>query len=254
MKIVAIIQARMGSKRLPGKVLADIAGLPMIARVLQRVSCVRDLTQIIIATSTSAADDILVEWLEKHYSGYKIFRGSENDVLDRYYQCAKFYKVDLIVRITADDPLKDAGIIQRAIDCFYKDDALDYCSNTLLPTYPEGLDVEVFKFKALEKAWCEAKLASEREHVTPFIWKNTKLFKVKNFRYKINLSHWRWTVDKPEDLEFMTQVYQYFSENPNIHFEKIIEYIGRNPRVSLINSGTVRNEGYLKSLIEDKNR
>lgn len=251
MKIAAIIQARMGSKRLPGKVLADIAGIPMIARVLQRVSRVRKLNHIIVATSTLVEDDILVNWIANNFPKCIIFRGSERDVLDRYYQCAKFYSVDLIIRITADDPLKDAGIIERAVDYFYGDDELDYCSNTISPTYPEGLDVEVFKYRALEIAWTESKLLSEREHVTPFIWKNTKIFKVKNFKYKKNLSHWRWTVDKAKDLEFMNKVYQNFSANPYINFEKIIKYIEQNPNIACINSGTIRNEGYLKSLIED---
>lgn len=250
MRIIAIIQARMASTRLPGKILADIAGRPLLARVVQRVSAVPEIDQIIIATTNTATDDELVCWIER-FIGLACFRGSEIDVLDRFYQCAKIYQGDLIVRITADDPLKDPGIVQKAIRFFYSIQNLDYCSNTISPTYPEGLDIEVFRFSALEKAWIESTLLSEREHVTPYIWKNKSLFNVYNFEYHKDLSDWRWTVDKPSDLDFMNKVFMHFSSNPVVDFEDVIKYLENNLEIMKINTGTIRNEGYLKSISKE---
>jgi spore coat polysaccharide biosynthesis protein SpsF len=252
MKTIAIIQARMASTRLPMKVLAEIEGRPMLEWLIQRVSATPAINQIIVATTDSAADDELANWVDK-VAGLECFRGSENDVLDRFYQCAKWHRADLIVRVTADDPLKDAAIIQKAIDCFFENSSLDYCSNTIKPTYPEGLDIEVFRYLALERAWREAALLSEREHVTPYIWKNTNLFNVNNFEYHRDLSDWRWTVDKPSDLEFMKKIFEHFKAKPMVNFEEVIKYLELNPEISRINSGTVRNEGYLKSINGENN-
>lgn len=252
MKIVAIIQARMSSTRLPGKVLSEIAGTPMLARIIARVSATPDIDEIVLATTLAPEDNVLAEWMFSNYRNEKCFRGNADDVLDRYYQCAKLHHADLIVRITADDPLKDASIIQKAINFFYADPSLDYCSNTIKPTYPEGLDIEVFKFSALEVAWKAARLQSEREHVTPFIWKNTSIFNLKNFEYERNLSTWRWTVDKPVDLIFMNKIHDRFVGDPLVKFEKIIDYLDKNPSLLEINDGTIRNEGYLKSINEER--
>ena len=248
MKIIGIIQARMGSSRLPGKVLADVSGLPMLARIIGRVSATPDLKDIVLATTTSPEDDDLADWVIANFVKVACFRGNENDVLDRFYQCAKLHHADLIVRITADDPLKDAEIIQKAIDYFYHEPLLDYCSNTIRPTYPEGLDIEVFKYSALERAWIEARLPSEREHVTPYIWKNTNMFNVRNFEYKRDLSNWRWTVDKPADLLLMDKIHQHFIDEPLVNFEKIIKYLDANLELIKLNDETIRNEGYIKSI------
>ena len=169
-------------------------------------------------------------------------------MLERYYLCAVLYKADVIVRVTADDPLKDPEIIDHAINEFLNDPDLDYCSNTIEPTYPEGLDVEVFSFSALEKSYQNAKLASEREHLTPYITNNKNLFKLKNFVYKEDLSKWRWTVDKPEDFVFVTKIFEYFIDNPNVNYQKIIDYIKLNPYLTDINKGTERMEGYKLSV------
>jgi spore coat polysaccharide biosynthesis protein SpsF len=252
MKILAIIQARMGSIRLPGKVLKNIHGVPMIERIIQRLLVLSDIDKIVVATTLLEEDNILVDWVNNQ-SLAKCFRGNEIDVLDRFYKCAKSEGADIIVRVTADDPLKDPRIIQKAINFLYDNKSLDYCSNTINPTYPEGLDVEVFKFSALEKAWIESNLPSEREHVTPYIWKNPNIFKLYNFEYKKNLSDWRWTVDKEVDIEFMNRIYEYFSNEPLVHFESVIEYIEKNPFLLKINNKIIRNEGYLSSLIGDKN-
>ena len=252
MKIVAIIQARMSSTRLPGKVLSDIAGLPMLARIISRISTTPDIHEIVIATTKAPEDDILVDWICTNYEKQKYFRGNEHDVLDRFYQCAKFNGADIVVRITADDPLKDAGIIQKAINFFYADPSLDYCSNTIKPSYPEGLDIEVFRYTALELAWKSAILPSEREHVTPYIWKNTSIFNVKNFEYERDLSEWRLTIDKPIDLIIMNKILMNFVNDPLVKFEQIIEYLDKNPTLLEINSGTIRNEGYFKSMNDEK--
>jgi spore coat polysaccharide biosynthesis protein SpsF len=247
MKTIAIIQARMASTRLPGKVLSDIAGEPMLARIIQRVSATPAIDQIMVATTTTPEDDILANWVTE-VAALTCFRGEENDVLDRFYQCAMCHQGDLIVRVTADDPLKDPMIIQKAINFFDVIPSLDYCSNTVRPTYPEGLDIEVFSYSALERAWRESTLPSEREHVTPYIWKNASRFNVINFEHSRNLSDWRWTVDKPNDLEFMNRIFEHFRGQPLVSFQEVIEHIEMNPALFSINAGTIRNEGYLKSI------
>jgi spore coat polysaccharide biosynthesis protein SpsF len=247
MKTVAIVQARMGSSRLPGKVLADISGKTMIERVLERVRGAHLVDKIVVATTNEPEDDILVKYL----SGLKIcdvFRGSMDDVLSRFYECAKVHEAEIIVRVTADDPLKDPDIIDKAISLIRLDPGLEYCSNTLDPSYPEGLDIEVIRFKALERAHVDAQLASEREHVTPYIWKRPTLFRIWNFKADRNLKDWRWTVDKPADIEFMRQIFNAFEAQPLVSYKDVIAWLDANPDVRKINSDTYRNEGYLKSI------
>jgi spore coat polysaccharide biosynthesis protein SpsF len=250
-KTLAIIQARMASTRLRGKVLADVAGKPLLAWLIQRIAATPAIDQIVVATTDTADDDVLAKWVNG-VAGLECFRGSEHDVLDRFFQCAKRYQGNLVVRVTADDPLKDPTIIQKAIDYFRAEPSLDYCSNTIKPTYPEGLDIEVFRYGALEKAKLESTLPSEREHVTPYIWKNPSLFNIKNFEYRRDLSNWRWTVDKANDLEFVRKIFWHFKENPLVNFEDIINYLEQNPELMNINSGTMRNEGYFKSINEEE--
>lgn len=240
----------MGSRRLPKKVLTHIAGKPMLEWVIKRVSEAPEIQDIILATTRDEYDDELVDWAT-NIVGLECFRGSTMDVLDRYYHCADFYKAELIVRVTADDPLKDPKIISKGIKYFDVVKNLDYCSNTIIPSYPEGLDIEVFTFAALEHAWKMSKLLSEREHVTPFIWKNPKRFNIKNFSYHRNLSDWRWTVDKQEDVKFMQLILEKYKDKPLVDFEEIISYLEKNPWIRKINEGTVRNEGYLLSLREE---
>jgi len=241
----------MGSSRLPGKVLVDIAGTSMLRRVIERVAAAKSVDEVVIATTTSAEDDVLVEHLQKT-TACNFFRGSVNDVLSRFYFCAKLYRADIILRVTADDPLKDPQIIDRAVSLLHADPNLDYCSNTLQPSYPEGLDIEVIRFQALERAHVEALLASEREHVTPYIWKNNGMFNVLNFKSERDLKDWRWTVDKPEDLEFMQCVYGHFIDRPLVPYEDVIAWLDVNQEVRQLNSGILRNEGYQKSLQMEK--
>lgn len=251
MRVVAIIQARMGSTRLPNKVLADVNGQPMLRILINRLKLAPELDAIVIATTDNPYDDVLEDWAIKE--GIPCFRGSENDVLDRFYACAKKYQADIIVRITADDPLKDGGIISQLVTHLIQNASLDYYSNTIKPTYPEGLDIEVFRFSALTLAHKQAKSLSEREHVTPYIWKNPHIFSLENLEFKRDLSHWRWTVDKPEDLAFIRAIWSQFSDRPNTSFLEIIAYIDKNPELMAMNTfKTIRNEGYLNSLRLEK--
>ena len=237
----------MGSSRLPGKVLMDIAGKTMLHRVIERVRASERIDGLVVAISTSREDDVLEKFLTDKMS-VSVFRGSQHNVLHRFYQCAVCHRAEVVVRVTADDPLKDPVIIDRAIEILLGDYNLDYCSNVLNPTYPEGLDIEVFRFRALKRAYQEASLDSEREHVTPYIWKNKQLFTQKEFKSERNLSHWRWTVDWPEDVEIMRRIYEHFDTQPLVSYHDVVAWLDGNPEVQKINTGFSRNSGYLRSL------
>lgn len=247
-RIVAIIQARVGSTRLPGKVLKDICGKPMIWHVIERVKKAKLVEKVIVATTVKEEDDEIVKIAEQ--CGVKSFRGSEDDVLDRYYQAAKELGADVIVRVTADCPLIDPLIIDKTIEFFLKGN-FSYVSNALKPTFPDGLDVEVFSFEALHKAWEKATKLSEREHVTPYIWKHPEDFKIGNFESGLDFSHLRWTVDKEEDLQFVREVYKRIGKE-FFHMEDILELLRKHRELTDINRGIRRNEGYEKSLREDR--
>lgn len=251
MKIVAIIQARMGSTRLPGKMLQDIAGKPAIERVFKRVRQSKLIQEIWLATTASPADDKLADWAEKN--GVSCYRGSENDVLDRYYQAALKSKADVAIRITGDCPLLDWRVVDEVIKCYGDGSKYDYASNTDPPTYPDGLDVEIFSFKALERAWKEAELQSEREHVTPYIRKHPELFKMSNVKNDTDLSFHRWTLDTKEDLDLISRI---AGECDKIEGDwglpDIIRILSEHPDWLAINKIYQRNEGYQKSLNEDK--
>lgn len=246
MTVVAIIQARIGSTRLPAKVLMDVSGRSMIDRIVDRVSAASLVEKIVVATTTDKADDLLAAHI-RNRPDCGLFRGSADDVLSRFYECAMNCGASVIVRITADDPLKDPGIIDRAITLLSENSEIDYCSNTLTPTYPEGLDVEVVRLAALRRAYVEAKLPSEREHVTPYIWNRSSEFRLANFSFERDLSHWRWTVDYAEDLEFMRWIFSRFPSQPLVDFREVIRLIEENPNHPGINRSTQRNEGYFKS-------
>lgn len=237
----------MGSSRLPGKVLADIEGKTMIERVIERIAAAELIDNIVVATTDTSEDDELEEYL-KEQNICNVFRGSVNDVLSRFYECAKYYGAEIIVRVTADDPLKDPHIIDKAINLLNMDSELDYCSNTIVPSYPEGLDIEVIRFNALKRAYFDAQFASEREHVTPYIWKHPDLFNLLNFKFERDLNDWRWTVDRHEDIEFMRSIYKKFKKYPLVHYKEVIDWLDANPQIRQINSGIIRNEGYVKSI------
>ena len=247
---IAIIQARSTSTRLPGKCLLHLFGKTVLDHIIDRLKIVPSLDGICVATTVNACDDAIVETAER--AGVAVYRGSERDVLDRYYQAAGKEKADVICRITSDDPLKDPEVIEKVIQEFLNKDC-DYASNTLRPTYPEGIDVEVFSYAALKKAWQEGKLSSEREHVTPYIWKNPEKFSLHSVEHTENLSELRWTLDYAEDWVFIQQVYDFlYTENPVFAMEDVLDLLEAKPYLKDINSGIVRNEGYMKSLQEDK--
>ena len=201
--LTAIIQSRLGSHRLPRKSMMDICGKPMLGCVIDRVRMATE--NIIIATP----DKEIAEYATSQGVGAHI--GNEDDVLDRYYQAAKKHEVSDIVRITADNPLVDSGLLTDMI-VIYKGFHVDYLSNTLDRTYPKGLDIEIFSFGALKAAWLEAREPYDREHVTPFMYNHPKIFKLKNVWHSTNLSHLRWTVDYPEDLDFVRDIYSKLGE------------------------------------------
>lgn len=249
-KIVAIIQARMSSTRLPGKILIDIAGKPLLAHVINRVSKSKLVKNIVLATTSNPADQVLVDFAKKNSIDY--FVGSEDDVLDRFYHAAKRFKAEIIVRITPDDPFKDPEVMDKIIEIMLQCD-YDYVSNTIKPTYPEGLDIEVFNFKALEKAWLNAKKSSEREHVTPYIWNHPELFKLYNVENDADLSSMRWTLDTPDDLKFTKAVYERLYMPERIFLKKdILALLDQEPELKKINAGIERCAGYKKSLEKEQ--
>jgi spore coat polysaccharide biosynthesis protein SpsF (cytidylyltransferase family) len=243
--VVGIVQARMGSTRLPGKTLIDICGQPLLAHILHRVSHARRIQKLVVATTTLPSDDAIVALCGRLQ--IPSFRGSDGDVLDRYYQCARIYGAEVIVRITADDPFKDPEVIDLIITELLKAN-FDYVSNTIEPTYPEGLDIEVFSFAALERAWQEARLPSEREHVTPYIWKHPEIFKSANIRHRADLSHLRWTLDYEEDLRFTREVYARLHQKGVFLMNDILALLQAEPELSKINQDIEPNAGYKVSL------
>jgi len=247
-KVSAIIQARMGSSRLPGKVMAEIAGKPMLQRVVERVTRAERLDGIVVATSVNSADDPVEQLCKK--VGTNCVRGSEQDVLDRYYQAALQHRVNCIVRLTADCPLADPHVIDRVIGAYIPGER-DYVSNIDPPTFPDGLDTEVFSFSALERAWRDAKLPSQREHVTLYIRNHPELFRLANVVNEIDLSAMRWVVDEARDLEFVREVYRRLGSNI-FSTEDVLKLLYEEPYLQKINGSIMRNEGLLKSLAQDE--
>ena len=249
-KIVAIIQARMGSTRLPGKVLLEIMGKPLLAHIVDRISESKLVnSSIILATTTNPADHVLVDFANENH--LECFVGSEEDVLDRFYQAAKRSGADIIVRITADDPFKDPKIMDEIIQIMLDGD-FDYVSNTIKPTYPEGLDIEVFSFDSLEKAWKYGKKPSEREHVTPYIWNHPEIFKLHNVEHGIDLSSMRWTLDTNDDFEFTKIIYEnLYAQGKIFRMNDILNLLTNKPDIQKINAGIERSAGYKKSLWEE---
>jgi glutamate-1-semialdehyde aminotransferase/spore coat polysaccharide biosynthesis protein SpsF (cytidylyltransferase family)/predicted dehydrogenase len=246
--VVAIIQARMGSSRLPGKSLAEIEGRPMLWHVIQRVKRASLVDRVVVATSTAPANDVIEEVCREN--DVPCYRGSENDVLDRFYHAARAEKAAQVVRITADCPLIDPEVIDRVVRRFQRGD-LDYASNAMVRTYPDGLDTEICSFFALERAWHEATKASEREHVTPYL--RSEKFRTANVENDSAsyFQHHRWTVDEVADLEFIRAVYEAFRGKESFLMKDVVELIEKNPGLEKMNSDIVSNVGYYKSLFED---
>lgn len=239
MNIVALVQARMGSTRLPDKVMKPISGKPMIELLLSRLSRSVRIDRIVVATSTEPRNQILAGHVKA--LGYGCYQGSENDVLDRFYQAAKAEQADIVVRITGDCPLVDPALVDRVIDEFQRS-RVDYLSNVLPPSYPDGLDIEVFSFQSLERAWHETDKAFDREHVTPYIRESGK-FTVGNFRNEEDLSAWRWTVDEPADFAVITQVFEHFAPRTDFTWQEVRGLQKARPELFSPNQQITRNEG-----------
>jgi spore coat polysaccharide biosynthesis protein SpsF len=247
-KITVMIQARTGSSRLPGKVLTEIENRSMIWHVINRVKKIKSVQQIALITTTEKSDQVLLDIAENE--GIVGFTGNTKDVLNRHYQCAQKILADPIIRITSDCPVIDPYLVEEMLQFFLKND-FDYVSNIHPATYPDGLDAEIFSFQTLEKTALNAKLNSEREHVTPYIEKHPELFKIYNFENNSDLSQIRLTVDQKEDLELIQKIYAMFSPKNDFGYKDIIKILSKHPELLKINSKYKRNEGYFKSLKED---
>jgi glutamate-1-semialdehyde aminotransferase/spore coat polysaccharide biosynthesis protein SpsF (cytidylyltransferase family) len=244
--IVAVLQARCSSRRLPGKVLRPILGKPMLAHQIERILRSGRIDRLILATSTEASDDPLVSLGAQ--LGVSVHRGSLDDVLDRFYGAVKGLDVQHVVRLTGDCPLADPGVIDEVIDAHLTEGA-DYTSNALEPTWPDGLDVEVIKLGALRKAHTEATLTSDREHVTPYIYKHPALFKIVKHKQARDLSQLRWTVDEPVDFELVTAIYDaLYPQNPRFGYTDVLRLIETRPELATMNTQHQRNAGYTASL------
>lgn len=240
--ITAIIQARMGSSRLPGKVLSWFSDNSLIGHIIERLSFSRSISKIVVATTDSAEDNPLVDWLEKQKIDF--FRGSESDVLNRYYEAAKAFNATHIARITADDPFKDPEIIDSVAKLYFDKD-LDFANNNNPPSFAEGLDTEIFSNKALALAEMEAKDPFEREHVTQHFYRNPLKFKQATLVSPENFSHLRWTVDTTEDLNMAKTVYEMLYKPGKIFLAKdILELIEKHPEIPLINQLVKRSDMY----------
>ena len=258
--LTAIIQARMNSSRLPGKVMMNINGKPMLYHVIKQTLYSKKIDNVIVATTNSKNDKIIVNYCREHNHDY--FCGSTNDVLDRYYQCAKKFNYDPVIRISADSPLIDPQIIDRVLQKFLNN-SYDYVSNNIEKiknkwvdstcNFPIGTVIEVSTFNALKSAWKKSKLYSEREHVFPYIQTHPELFTVSNIKIRKNLSHIRITVDKKNDLKFVRKIFTNFSNNKQkITIADIEKLVNLQPEIIKINNNTAFDEGHKKSISHNK--
>ncbi|KKM95527.1 hypothetical protein LCGC14_1187280 [marine sediment metagenome] len=248
--ILIISQARMASSRLPGKVLRNVFGKPLLWYLMERLKLVKKVNRILIATGSPETNQPIIDFAKEQNIDY--FIGNEDDVLDRYYQAAKHYKGNIIVRITSDCPLMDPDLIDQGLEMFLNGNYA-YISNGHPPTYPDGFDIEIFSFKALETAWMEAKLPSEREHVTAYIWNHEEKFSIGNFENEINLSKYRLTIDTPEDFTLISIIIKYFHDKwIEFRLKDVMKFLNENPKLVELNAMYIYNESYLKSLEEDK--
>lgn len=236
MKVLVIIQARMGSTRLPGKILKKVNGKPLLAYQLERVQQSKCIDKIVIATTIEQKDEPIVEFCEQY--GVEYYRGSENDVLARYYEAAEQFGGDIIVRLTSDCPIIDPIVIDETIR-YYIDHAseFDYVSNTIERTYPRGLDTEVFSRDALEKSYKDATLERDREHVTAYIYSNPEKFRIGSITNPQNLGHYRWTVDTTEDFQLVELILSsLYSENQLFYMSDVIDLLDQHPDWVQLNS------------------
>lgn len=261
-RVVAVVQARLGSTRLPGKALLDLAGRPMLAHVLARAVAVPGVDQVVLATTVSPEDGALAELARA--AGIACVRGSVDDVLDRFHAVLTAHPADAVVRITADCPLLDPEVSGRVVSEYRRRAGeLDYVSNVHPPTYPDGLDTEVITAPALERAWREASPGSDREHVTPYLWSRPERFRLANVGGAEDLSGHRWTVDDARDLTFVREVYRrlappraaapapFGTDAMPFGMGAVLDLLRACPDLAHLNAGTRRNAGFERSRLAD---
>lgn len=235
--VVCIMQARTGSTRLPEKVLKKIKNKTILEHDIDRVLKAKSVDELVIATTEKEEDNVIVDIAKNCSVGH--YRGSEDNVLSRYYFAAKKYNAEIVIRITSDCPLIDPQIIDDMVNEFLKlrkNENLDYLSNKVKMTFPRGLDVEVFTFDALEKTFLEATQKFEKEHVTPYIYLNPNKFKIKNYENDTNYSMFRWTLDTEEDFLLIKTIYDHlYNENKMFLFKDVLKYVQENPKISKLN-------------------
>jgi len=250
MKIISIIQARCGSTRLPNKVLMPLQDKPVLEHVINRSNQSKTIEETFVATTINKPDLQIVNLCSDLNT--RVFCGAEDDVLDRFFQLAKIIKPEHIVRITSDCPVIDPVVIDKVVNehlCH----GCDYTSNTLEKPYPDGEDVEVFTFEALKKAWTEARLASEREHVTPYIKNHSETFRLHKVLGEPWMHSQRWCLDELKDFEFLKIIFQkLYPKDKSFGIDLIYTLIKAHPEITDINSTIIRDEGYLKSIQNDK--
>jgi spore coat polysaccharide biosynthesis protein SpsF len=232
LKIVAIVQARMGSSRLPGKVLCDLHGKTMLARVVSRVRRAHAIDEVLVATTDCSADDVVAQ--ECRRCSVPVFRGNEDDVLDRYLRAAQWTNADVIVRITSDCPLIDPEIVDKTVRAFLAERG-DYASNVMVRTYPRGLDTEVMTVPALQRAWSDADQMYQRAHVTPYIFEHPEIFKLLSVTGDADYSQHRWTVDTPEDLEFVRTIYTRLENRLEFLWRDVLALLASEPELMQLN-------------------
>lgn len=250
MKYLAMIQARCGSTRLPNKVLKDLYGKPALQRMIERVQKSGRIDEVMVVTSIKRDNLPILKLCSS--IGIRVGVGSEDDVLDRFYQTAKLLRPEYVIRLTADCPCFDAELLDMAIEQMGPD--TDYCA-MMSETFADGLDLEIIRFSALEKAWKEAEHSYEREHVTQYIIHHPEVFKQQDFVSPIgDFGHHRWTVDETEDFEVVSRIYEYFLEEKktdDFGYKEILWYLEGHPEVMELNKKYQRNEGLQKSINED---
>lgn len=241
----------MASSRLPDKVLSDIGGKSMLAHVVERAAAIKGVDDVVVATTTTPEDRVITELAPK--IGARPFAGHATDVLDRYYRAATEFRADAVVRLTADCPLLDPAVSGQIVDRFIRGD-LDYVSNVMPPTFPDGFDTEVIAYRALKRSWLTATRPSDREHVTTYIRTHPEQFKVCNITREPDLSHIRWTVDEPDDLEFIRAVFANLpsTEDGFPPVEAILDMLDEHPEIAALHADHKRNEGWAESIATDR--
>ena len=243
---MACVQARMGSTRLPRKVLKTIVGMPMLWHIIQRLKRSKLIDKIVIVTSIKKRDIPILKFAKNN--GVDSYAGSEEDLVDRHFQAAKKFKADILVRITADCPLVDPEIVDKVIQ-FFLDGNFDYVSNIIERTYPDGLDVEVFSYSSLEKIWKEAKTPREREFFTVYMRDHPEIFQIGGIKQGEDISYMQWTVDTEKDLKFAREIYKrLYKKNKIFYMKDILSLLKKHPELTEINKGIAREESRLKSL------